>query len=239
VAFGFCQMAIIRFFEDLLFPKRCLGCGEEGSWLCSNCQSSIKVNLTEQCPICRQESPGSKTCNNCRDASSLDGLVVIGDYNDKLLQEIIKSIKYDFAEDLSHCLSPFIANYFSVNRGYSFDDFVLIPVPLYHRRYLTRGFNQAELISQEISQLFGNKIETNYLIRNKYLRPQAGLPAGKRFVNIHNNFKLNKKIEAKLLPQRVLLVDDVFTTGATTLECAKVLRAGGVKNIWGLALARG
>ena len=216
-----------------------MGCQEEGDWLCPNCQKSVQINILEQCPICRQSSSGGQTCSSCGGNSSLNGLVVIGDYNDKLLQEIIKSIKYDFAENLSPCLRPFISSYFSGRGGYPFGDFALIPVPLYRRRFLERGFNQAELICQEIYGLFSNLIVDDLLARKKYLRPQAGLSAEKRFVNISNNFELNKKTRLKSLPKSVLLVDDVFTTGATMLECSKVLKAGGVEKIWGLALARG
>jgi len=106
------------------------------------------------------------------------------------------------------------------------------PMPLYWRRYNWRGFNQAELIGRIVAEKFNLRI-IDSLIRVKPTKPQAELPRRERLKNTKGVFKIKQPP-----PKTVLVVDDVWTTGATINEAMRVLRKAGAKRVWGLTLAR-
>lgn len=113
----------------------------------------------------------------------------------------------------------------------------VIPVPLSKKRFKERGFNQAELIGQQVSKLAGLRME-KLVIKTKETEQQVGKTREERLENLEGAFKISNYSNCSNLPKNVLLVDDVWTTGATLSECAKVLRQAGVKRVWGLVLAR-
>jgi ComF family protein len=223
---------------DLIFPKSCLGCRQEGEWLCPDCLEKIKITGVKVCPICKQDSENCSVCHDCRDRSDLDGLWVLSDYEDRLVQGAIKAIKYDYICELSGCLGRLAEKYFA---GLLLDQekTFLLPVPLHRRRYLERGFNQSEIIARELSQVLRLPLAEPLLIRQKYLPAQAKLSRAERINNIKSAFIYNKKFSSVDKQTKLILVDDVYTTGATMQECAKILRNEGFKSVWGLVIARG
>lgn len=227
-----------NWFLDLLFPKKCLGCGQEGEWLCADCKLELRVNQTDCCPICQHSSFAGRVCGNCSNQSSLNGLWVLADYKNELIQKMIWRIKYDFIIELTDYFNELIVQYFS--RGFNWESgFLLAPVPLHRRRFLRRGFNQAELICQAIQKVFDSEIAGALLKRTIHRQPQVNLPAHQRRENVKDNFVINQKVSAFYLDRKIILVDDVYTTGATMQECAKVLKEGGFQEVWGLVVARG
>ena len=115
-----------------------------------------------------------------------------------------------------------------------FQEFVLLPVPLHPRRLNWRGFNQAELLAQKISQRFSTIIDQS-LLRIKNTKPQADLDRESRKTNIAGAFALAKEIAGK----KFLLVDDVATTGATLSEIAKLLKSAHASEVWAITVAHG
>ncbi|HNW09467.1 MAG TPA: hypothetical protein PK619_02980 [bacterium] len=221
---------------DWLFPKQCLGCSLEGDWLCPACRLRLKTKNICQCPLCRRRNLTGAVCENCRTKSTLAGLWVVADYDNKLVQKIIQAIKYRFIIDLAGEFDSLIADYFLRFPAWS-EDFVLVPIPLARKRFLARGFNQAELICLSVQRNFKNQIE--YLLkRDIFLSPQVELDSRRRQENISGNFSLAGQVDNHMLDRRLVLVDDVYTTGATMQECAKVLHGAGFKEIWGLVIAR-
>ena len=109
---------------------------------------------------------------------------------------------------------------------------VVVPVPLYQGRVRERGYNQAALLARELGQEIGLPVEES-LIRVRDTAPQVGLPASQRRENVRNAFLCQG-----LGKERVLLIDDVCTTGATLEACAVALREGGAQSVWALVLAR-
>lgn len=221
---------------DLLFPQKCINCGQEGKWLCQNCQKLVYFSYSHNCPICQKYQSNDFVCLDCVDKSFLNGLWVLADYNNKLTKKIVQLIKYNFLLDLEIALERIIKGYFSQNIKWP-NEAILLPVPLSRRRFLSRGFNQAELICQLLQKVQGNNINNQILTRTIYRRPQTGLSIKDRQRNIRNNFKIRKNFTSK--DRNIILVDDVYTTGATMNECAKVLKENGFTNIWGLVIARG
>ena len=246
---------IKNFLLDILFPIQCLGCQKEGTYLCSSCFKTIPLKEKQVCPHCQRASLLGKVCLSCKEYSPLDGLLVASKYENKLLQELIHNFKYKYIKELAQPLGKILVNFLKTQHIYpleekqNFKQFIflpqifqeketiIIPIPLHRRRLRERGFNQSELLSQEIEKIFNWKIENQLLIRKYYSKPQIKLSEKERKENVKNIFfcPQREKIEGK----RIILIDDVVTTGATMNEAAKTLKLGGAKEIWGLALARG
>ena len=235
-------LSALKYFHgyllDLIFPVVCLGCGQEGEWLCPACLEGIKINAEKNCPICKQANDSGSVCGCCQGKSYLDGLWVMADYEGRLIQDLIKAIKYDYVRELSSVLGRLAEKYFY---GLPFDkeNTFLLPVPLHHRRYLERGFNQSEIIAGAVGKILGLPLAEPLLVRSKYLRAQAGLSRTERINNIRDAFIYNKQHWDFDRQAKIILIDDVYTTGATMQECAKVLKNNGFISIWGLVTARG
>ena len=236
--FGNKILAIRNQIIDLIFPKNCVNCGRSDTWLCDECQSKIRPNIMSQCLVCKKIQADNGICQKCQPFSALDGLWIMTDYDNKLIENIIRLIKYKYIAELVDYLGPLMESYFG-GKSKLEKDFILIPVPLHRRRFLTRGFNQAELIARELSDQYGNEIVDDLIFRRHYNQPQTNLGAHLRVSNVKGIFKINQKVADQLKDKLVVLVDDVYTTGSTMQECARVLKHGGIKNVWGLAIARG
>lgn len=204
---------MIDFLLDLFFPQKCLGCGKLGSYVCSACQVGIW-----------ESEPGPKPAN-------LDGLICLWAY-DGLMQKIIKKAKYNG----QYNLLQFTISNFQFTNNFQFPNVqTIVPVPLHKNRLLERGFNQAEIIAKEIGKIYKIPV-INLLTRTKDTGHQTLRNRSERLKALENSMKI---INCKLkIPQAVLLVDDVMTTGATLSECAKTLKQAGVKKVYGLVLAR-
>jgi ComF family protein len=165
-------------------------------------------------------------------------LWIISDYDEKI-KKIISGIKYNFIEELAEYWDKLIEDYFKLKQDWP-KEAILIPVPLHAKRLLERGFNQSELICEALARVYGNEIKTGIVWRAVNSKPQAKLKSAERKGNVRGIFKVNKGIKIdKLRGKKIVLIDDVYTTGATMEECAKTLKEAGIKEIWGLALARG
>ncbi len=205
---------LISRVKDLLFPKFCAGCGQEGSWLCADCLPEINTLKTEKA------------------VANLDGITALFDYGENTASKLIKMFKYNYLLEIADIFEKIIN---ATKFNYNWQDFVIMPVPLHARRERERGFNQAEILGKIFSEKFGLSINKN-LQRAIYTTQQAKLSREERLLNLENAFIWADK--AKIAPEKVLLVDDVFTTGATMQECAKVLKNNGTKVVWSLVLAR-
>ncbi|HDQ22494.1 MAG TPA: ComF family protein [Candidatus Uhrbacteria bacterium] len=229
------------FLLNLIFPKECLGCGQEGRYLCQLCQSKILLNQKNYCAFCHKESSLSKICQLCQKESPLLNIWVAADYNNEILQSLIHNLKYKYIEESSQSLAGLIISYLEKNKIFSLlainrSNAVMVPVPLHKKRYLERGFNQSFLLAKEISDFY--KIEIGQLLRRRVNTiSQVNLKRNERQANIQNAFVFQ---EDKLIDKnkKIILIDDVITTGSTLNECAKVLAKSGFKEIYGLAIAQ-
>jgi ComF family protein len=168
----------------------------------------------------------------------LDGVSCFWRY-EGLVKKLISEAKYEYYYDQLKQLaidSWQLANRpeFALLRKFLELGPVVVPVPLHNKRMRERGFNQAELVGQQVGKLAGLKLE-KLLIKVKETEQQVGKNRKERLENLKNAFKISNYSN---LPKNVLLVDDVWTTGTTLSECAKVLKQAGVKKVWGLVVAR-
>lgn len=213
---------------DFLFPKVCIGCGKLETDLCNKCFRELSI-ADQICPECGEESSMGWTHSRCRKGLGMDGLIVIYDYQDEKVKAIVDGIKFDFNKRLIRDS----LRKFKFETGEVFD--FIIPVPLHFYRENWRGFNQAA----EIAKIVGNKMKVevfNVLKRNRKTKQQSLILNRKlREENVRGAFEVSDK--NKLKGKKILLVDDVFTSGADMRECTKILKKAGVEIVWGLALA--
>lgn len=245
---GIFGKGIFQYLLDFIFPQKCLGCARAQIVLCSNCRSSLPILKVQRCPVCeRVETPLGAICDSCRANPTarerwfIDGLWVLSPYSpSSLLARLIKSLKYRSMEALAEILGEFLADRFPMRE---FGDAVMVPVPLHPRRERERGYNQARLLAQALGKRHGFGLE-EAVIRSRYTAPQAKqLSREARLTNLADAFSLKGKCREQgrifSVPEKILLIDDVCSTGATLNEVAKVLKSAGAKTVWGVVLARG
>ena len=220
-------MSVKKFIIDILFPKFCLNCSKEGSYLCQDCKAILEISTIHQ------------NFSSNLPAGGLKDLYFPLPYQNPLIKKLIQKFKYQpFIKELAESLSSLIIEHFCLldNRP-NFSDFFLIPIPLTKKREKWRGFNQAEEIGKELSRFLNISLIPNYLLKTKETLPQVELTDETRKENIKNAFALKNKGLTK--NKKILLVDDVYTTGSTMEECAKLLRGADAKEIIGIVVARG
>jgi ComF family protein len=152
---------------------------------------------------------------------------------------MITQFKYEpFIRELKKPLANLIITHFQLceKTKSDFADFVLVPVPLERKRMKWRGFNQSEEIAKELAGYLEIPLINDALFKIKETLAQINLTGEEREENIKGVFSV--KNIAKIVRKRILLVDDVYTTGSTMNECARVLKDAGAKEIWGVAVAR-
>jgi ComF family protein len=208
-----------RSFLDFFFPKRCVGCRVLGKFLCETCIETIPL-----APL-----------SLIHEADwALDGLFMVAPYQKgSLLQTAIKTMKYRHAPELGDRLGFWMANRLS---SVIASDLVLVPVPLHPDRERKRGYNQARLLANGVA--LNRQIPVKELLRRtRYTCPQAEMSRKGRLRNLQQAFSLSAN--SAMLNKKVILIDDVCSTGATLNECARALKTGGVQEVWGCVLARG
>jgi len=235
-----------KFFLDLFFPKKCLGCGHPDTYLCRDCftrlparQDRIQIIENNTCFFCGKISWKGKICIECAKENSLERIISAAEYKNPLVRDLIKAFKYHFVQELAKPLSQILIKVIENNWKLEIENWklILVPIPLHGSRMRYRGFNQAELLAREVTDYFKLPLETDILKRKISTTPQAKIKdTEKRKVNLENVFEVNPKlVEGKI----VILIDDVTTTGATLIEAAKVLKNSGAKEVWGLVVAKG
>lgn len=225
---------------NFLFPKRCVGCNNTGSYFCQNCILEIKqTDLV--CPFCERLSLGGLVHPICQRRYGLDGLWSLGIYQGSL-RKAIQKLKYRYLTEVADVLinitleywasnSPILLDKIKKNRG---ENWLIVPVPLYWKRQNWRGFNQSSLLAKALAKKTGLKY-LEALKRVKNTKPQVGLEAYLRKQNIKGAFSPSITYT---LDANILLIDDVWTTGSTLRECCYILKRAGAKQVWALTLAR-
>lgn len=216
---------------DLIFPRTCAGCGQEGTYLCSKCEAAIP-RLTG--PLCRScAAPGGQSpCAWCRAADQpFNGITAPYRWTG-VVRDMVYSLKYGNARALAPRLSGLMAAHLS-ERAIAAD--IIVPVPLHPSRERERGYNQSELLALGVSRCSGLPVVSSALARTRNTPPQVSMSTpDERRHNVVGAFECTDDVAGR----RVLLIDDVVTTGATVAECSAQLRAVGAASIWALSLAR-
>ncbi len=214
---------------NFIYPLYCEICRKNLSadnkrHLCDQCLKKIKLLQGHYCP-----KPDIKTKIYFRHSQA------VGRY-EGILKECIHLVKYRKKKILIRVLAEVMIKYIEDYIDIKAFDYIM-SVPLYKKQYRKRGFNQADLLASEIGRYFNKKIMSNDLKRIKYTQPQYKLNKFERIKNTKGAFFIkNSEIFHK---KAVLLIDDVYTTGATVNGCSKVLYKAGAKLVDVLVLAHG
>jgi competence protein ComFC len=218
-----------RFFNfllDLLFPWQCLNCNQETDTnypLCSACLEKIPIF--------------DDFINN---TPPLEFLGIVSSYQNPVLKEIIHRFKYNKIKELYLPLSSLVIKFLEQSHFFQQlpeNDVLLIPLPLHAKKLKQRGFNQSELIAKQIADYFHLSLGDN-LIRIRNNPPQANIQnRSLRKTNVKNIFQIQNPQVIK--DKVIILIDDVYTTGATLEEAALTLQKAKVKEVIGLVIAQG
>lgn len=225
---------------DLVFPPRCVSCRRHGQWFCDFCAQRVLPAPSRQfCQECNLELPRDveglgSPCPDCNDVLGWVGVAAI---HEDPLRKAIRALKYDGRVELAPSLGRYLravtatAPWPAIVR--SLDG--IVPVPLHKDRLQERGYNQSQLLAIGLAVGCAAKVLDNTIERYKATRSQVGLSPMERAVNVRGKFSADSVLVSG---KSLLLVDDVYTTGATMRECASTLREAGANAVFGLALAR-
>jgi len=229
---------------DILYPRRCVGCGVSSPgtfrYICWDCWTDAPLVEPPFCSLCGDPVAGAVEhgfiCYSCsankpafdaaRSAARYDG--VAGESLRQLKYEKALWLAPDMAELLHRCL---LAEY----PGRRFD--FIVPVPLHHVRRRGRGYNQSAILAKELSRRMDCPVQPGMLRRIRPTATQTNLTAADRLSNVASAFQYGRR--EWLAGRRILLVDDVMTTGATVDACAKTLKKGGAESVHVVTVARG
>jgi len=238
-------MRFYRRILDFLLPTSCAFCNDPVGdstipFFCSPCWADFTPILGPVCPRCGRpfDSPEAlahspdHTCLACRrDPPLFDQALAVG-YFEGSLREAVHQFKYRPCRSLGKPLGEWMAK--NVRPLTKID--LVMPVPLHGRRLKERGFNQALLLAHRMSETHRIPYSCDNLYRARPTRPQVELTGAERIRNVAGAFALRRPAEVE--NRSVVLIDDVFTTGATMNECASVLKQAGAAQVTAFTLAR-
>ena len=217
---------------DWLFPPNCGGCASPGSRWCADCSHNTIEITSPICPVCGNPNLTENVCQRCCSSrpfyTSLRAYAVFGGS----IREAIHRLKYQRDIGLGEALArPMITTLSKLN--WSLD--IITSVPLGLVRFKERGYNQATLLARPIALCLRVPFNTHALSRTRETKTQVGLTINERQENMAGAFQaMSELVQGK----KVLVVDDVATSGATLNACAKALLEGGADKVYGFSLAR-
>jgi ComF family protein len=227
---------------DLVYPPRCPACGEAiatQDGLCARCWSELVIPGEPACALC-QRPFGSDTvadgaiCAPClADPPRHDGIAAGTLYNDAS-RKLVLAIKHG----KRIALAPMLARITAARLPELAGDWLVVPVPLHRWRLWRRGFNQSALLAQEIGRLRGQEVLVDALVRKKPTPTLGGLGRAARARALSGAIAVKPGLAARLKGGRIVLVDDVMTSGATSDACVRVLKRAGAEKVIVACFAR-
>jgi competence protein ComFC len=236
---------MINFFQnlffhivDLLFPSYCINCAAATSYkdacLCGNCIEKIEL-LENKCEICS----GAIFENKCVICSGrkiyFDKNITVAGYSG-IVKEILHNYKFNKRKRLCKHISKLAIK--EIIQYKNIID-IITSVPINRKKRFDRGFNQSELIAKDIAKKL-NKVYLSCLKEKYHFKTQRKLGFRDRFLNILDRYEVQnaKRNKKYIQDKKVLIIDDVFTTGATINECARILKSFGADRVYSLTIAR-
>ncbi|MEO0185419.1 MAG: ComF family protein [candidate division WOR-3 bacterium] len=224
----------LKYLIDFVLPCTCIVCGKEVNQglVCNDCFDLVINTRSPSCPHCGRPIDKTKTCGFCRNEKYLDYGRAFALYVPPV-DTMIHHLKYRGKTNLAKFFGLGMAGVLKADYLLKEVDF-LTPVPLFWWKKLRRNYNQAELLSTIIHQETSVPI-VETLIRVKNTKTQTRLDHKTRQENVRNAFKAKNGIEIK--NKKIILIDDVMTTGATIKECARVIKEAGAEKVYSLVSA--
>ncbi len=222
---------------EYIFPSFCVQCAREGAILCLECLDAMNIPGVFCCPQCHIATTEGECCGHCAGKTLITRhSAILPMRDDALIHELIHLYKYQYLETLESAFDALIEKFLS-EHSFPLVDYI-IPTPLHRKRYVERGFNQSERIGRLLSRHTHIPL-LNALTRTRNTIKQALLDRESRLVNVRDAFRVIPQFQSVLVGKKVVIVDDVYTTGSTITECARALLCGGVSEVSGWSIARG
>lgn len=239
--------SILEVLLDFVYPRRCPVCGDivlpKGNKICPACKDKLIYIKEPRCKKCSKAivDEEQEYCFDCtRKKLSYEKGYSLLEY-DKSMKHSMSEFKFHSKKEYADFyIEELISNYGTWVNELSLD--ALIPVPIHYDKYKQRGFNQADLLANGIAKSLNIPVKNNILIRNKNTTPQKLLDDKERVKNLKNAFAISDeymKSSNKAQLKRVMLIDDIYTTGATIDVCAKVLKSIGVNEVYFMTVCIG
>lgn len=239
---GLAKLDGVRAIASLLYPPACAVCSTSvavNEYLCDACDDKITHIVPPFCARCSEPFAGAMTdaftCANCAHRTIHFDAAVAAYRSRGIVRRVVLNFKYGRQIHLRHLIGRWLCAALNDDRlrGRTFD--VIIPVPLHAARERERGFNQAALLAEILSARMSIQSKP-VLQRVRYTTTQTAFDRAERMENLRDAFRLRKKADVRGL--RVLLVDDVLTTGSTLSECARILKSAGASSVHAVTAAR-
>jgi ComF family protein len=218
---------------DLLFPPACGGCEKIGERWCLTCQQNLLYIPNPICDICGEPQKITGICKKClASRPSYQALRSWAVFNGPIRSALHK-LKYRRDIGLGEILAWPLAEYIETTLRWDVE--MIIPVPLSPQRLSERGYNQVALIAHPVATIKNWKYTPKALKRVKHTRSQVGLNAQERQNNVRNAFYADSKL---IKDKKILLIDDVATTGATLSSASETLVTAGARHVYALTTAK-
>lgn len=232
---------MLKFFLNFLFPNKCIICenyANQGK-ICSTCWGNLNFITKPCCKICGFpfdfDTELDGLCGACIvKPPKYNKAIAVFKY-DHFSKKIIHKFKY---QDQLHLLNYLTNLMINSGKDITTQADIIIPVAMHKFKLLKRGYNQAALLAMKISTAKNIKYLPQAIIKNENTIAQAGLKKDSRLKNVKNSFILNEFFKEEIKGKKILLIDDVVTTGATIDECCKILKTAKPAKIFVLTLAK-
>ena len=217
---------------DWVYPPTCGGCEQHGVRWCPECQSSVRLIIPPLCQKCGEPNNYGELCHSCRSKPQAYTALRSWARFEGPLRNAVHRLKYRGEMRLGEALAKPLIEYF---RALNWQVDLVVPVPLGIAREAQRGYNQAALIARPLALSERLNYQPDALRKIKTTRTQVGLSRAERLLNVAEAFQAVSKIVAQ---KRILLIDDVATSGATINACTQAMFQAGAAEVFGLTLAR-
>lgn len=231
---------------NLLYPAYCLVCNKStGAWdknICRDCLKKIKMRVPPFCTKCGRQIAGDREsqniCPDCRKNSPYFDRAFSVFLYDEILKNLVHDFKYkritSLLKEFSQAIIPAMEEY-----GIGKNSHLVISVPMHRHRLFAREINPSHILAENISKKLRLRYCGAVLKKAKNTPLQSKLSRAERIKNVKGSFSVRKDKESEVRDKNILLVDDLFTTGSTANECARVLKGAGSGLIEVVTLARG
>jgi len=227
---------------DTLYPPTCLGCDAPvatADTLCATCFRDLRPITAPLCPVLGipfevSLGPGALSAEAIADPPPFDRARAAVVYND-VARALIGKLKYGDRPELARFCARLMAQAGHELWG---EDAVLLPVPMHRTRQFSRRYNQATELARALGKLTGLSVDPLLVTRRKNTKPQVGLSGDARRRNLAGAFQPSPDISSRLKGRRVIIVDDVVTTGSTVKAVTRALKSGGVQRVDVISFAR-
>lgn len=215
------------------FPRACVGCGLSGSWFCRDCARTLDYAPYQRCVVCGDPAIGGYTHPGCETRYTAERTIAPFEYKEPLRTALHRAKYYD-AWSIFEELSEKAVGWLALMGVEFLPHAELVPMPLHYMRKWERGYNHAAILARYLGERLDLPVAEDFLVRTRNTPSQTSLSGEERKKNVKGAFSCKEGLTGK----NIVLVDDVFSSGATLRAAAKALKKKHARTVWCLTLAR-